>query len=347
MALKKRPPQRKKPDEAKRPQHNLGVPFAIVGVGASAGGLEAYTALLAGLPADTGMAFVFVPHLAPSHASMLPEILQRATQMPVSEVKDEPTVAANHVYVIPPGRTMTIRAGKLRLAQRPEGQHHPVDQFLISLAEYQGHRLIGVILSGTATDGTIGLRAIKAAGGTTFAQDDTAQHDGMPQSAVASGSVDFVLPPARIAKEILRIARHPYVAEEYVATSEAIGNIDEILALMREKSGVDFTQYKSNTLQRRIRRRMMLLKLTSTQEYAQHLRAQAAEIEALYRDILIGVTNFFRNPEVFEALKAKVFPHLFAERARKDPVRVWVLGCATGEEPFSLAIALTEYAAAV
>lgn len=189
--------------------------FPIIGVGASAGGLEAFTQLLKALPCDTGMAFVLVQHLAPTHASALAEILSRATQMPVTEVQDEPTVEQNHVYVIPPGRSMIIAGDSLQLLPREgTGIHRPIDQFFRSLAETWRHRAIGVVLSGTATDGTLGLEAIKAEGGITFAQDASAQHDGMPRSAIASGCVDFVLPPDEIAREIVRIGHHACAIDE-------------------------------------------------------------------------------------------------------------------------------------
>jgi two-component system CheB/CheR fusion protein len=188
--------------------------FPIVGIGASAGGLEAFTQLLGGLPPDTGMAFVLVQDLDPTHASMLTEILSRATAMPVVEVTDHMPVEANRVYVIPPGMTMGLAGGLLRLSPRPntKSPHHSIDQFLQSLADDQGHRAMGVILSGSASDGTLGLEAIKAEGGITFAQDDSAQHRSMPRNAVAAGCVDFVLAPAEIAQEITRISRHPYIA---------------------------------------------------------------------------------------------------------------------------------------
>ncbi|HVS75309.1 MAG TPA: CheR family methyltransferase, partial [Steroidobacteraceae bacterium] len=298
------------------------------------------------MPSDTGLAFVFVQHLAPTHTSMLAEILQRATRMRVLEVHDEPLVERDSVYVIPPARVMTIENGRLELTPRGQAPHHPIDDFFNSLAASLGHRAIGVVLSGTATDGTVGLAAIKAAGGITIAQDSTAQYDGMPRSAITAGGVDFVLPPARIARELSRIARHPYL----IAAAEGAGQpaadleqIDQILSALRHGTGVDFSQYKSNTLHRRIRRRMALLKIAGAVEYARFLKSNPAEVEALYQDILISVTTFFRNPEAFDVLKSRIFPRLLKERGRQDPLRVWVLGCATGEEAYSLAIALTEY----
>ena len=329
-----------------QPSPSAEAATAIVGIGASAGGIEAFTALLKEMPPDSGLAFVFVQHLAPTHTSMLAEILQRATRMRVLEVHDEPVVQRNCVYVIPPARVLTINDGRLALSPRGQAPHHPVDDFFDSLAAAQGHRAIGVVLSGTASDGTAGLAAIKAAGGITIAQDSSALYAGMPRSATAAGRVDFVLPPAAIARELARIARHPYVidsAEEAAHRAADFDQIDQILVVVRRGTGVDFSQYKSNTLHRRIRRRMALLKIASAAEYARLLEENPAEVEALYQDILISVTTFFRNPEAFEALKAKVFPRLLQDRSPQDPIRVWVLGCATGEEAYSLAIALTEY----
>src|SRR5215813_1985359 len=197
-----------------RPASDKALPFCIVGIGASAGGIEATTQLLRAVPADTGLAFVLIQHLDPSHHSMLTEILARATSMPVQEVTENMAVDPNHVYVIPPASDLTISGGTLIPSRRREsrGQHRPIDLFLRTLAEDQGHKAIGVILSGSATDGTLGLEEIKAAGGITIAQDDSAQHDSMPRSAVSAGCVDFVLSPAEIAQELARIARHPYVA---------------------------------------------------------------------------------------------------------------------------------------
>lgn len=295
------------------------------------------------------MAFVLVQHLAPTHASVLAEILSRATSMPVMEVHDEPAVEPNHVYVIPPARSMTIVSGALHLLPREgRGAPHPVDQFFRSLAVDRRHRAIGVVLSGTASDGTIGLQAIKAEGGITFAQDDSAQQSGMPHSAIAAGGVDFVLPPDEIAREIVRIGRHPYtvpVPEE--ASLPAEPDLSQVLRLLQRRSGVDFTDYKFNTLYRRITRRMVLLQLNDLGQYIAFLQKNPAELDALYHDILINVTSFFRDPEVFDALKEKVFPRLVAERRQHDPVRVWSIGCSTGEEAYSVAMAWAEFAEAI
>ncbi len=323
-----------------------GTAFPIVGVGASAGGLEAFTQLLKALPADTGMAFVLVQHLAPSHPSALAEILSRTTTMPVREVDNEPTVEPNNVYVIPPDRSMIIAGGKLQLLPRASrGAPHTIDQFFRSLADEQRHQAIGVVLSGTATDGTLGLEAIKGEGGITFAQDATAQHQGMPHSAIASGCVDFVMPPADIAREIARISQHAYAVPKVEAReTDDKPNLEHVLRLLKHGTGVDFAGYKFNTLYRRITRRMVFQKIDDLAEYVQFLQKTPLEIEALYQDILINVTSFFRDTESFEALKRTVFPRLLEGRSRHDPVRFWTLGCSTGQEAYSLAMAFTEAA---
>lgn len=327
----------------------------VVGVGASAGGLEAFSRLLRALPADTGMAFVLVQHLAPSRASALAEILSRATPMKVEEAVDDLAVEPDHVYVIPPGRDMVLQQGHLRLLEQvPRRRSHPIDRFLVSLAEDKGHRAIGVILSGTATDGTLGLEALKASGGITFAQDASAQQGGMPDSAVASGCVDFVLTPEAIAAEIGRIARHPYVAppqesrglEAPRSATSAPPDLAQVLRRLQSVTGVDFTNYKTSTLARRIGRRILLRKATGLEDYERILGEDSAEVQALYRDVLIGVTTFFRDPEVFETLRETVIPRMLQERPGKDPLRAWVLGCSTGEEAYSLAMVLTEAAEA-
>lgn len=328
--------------------HQPKKPFPIVGVGASAGGLEAFSELLRALPEKTGMAFVLVQHLDPKHASELREILARTTKIPVQEVKDGMRVEPDHVYVIPPNTSMVLTDGVLRLAARvlTRGQHLPIDHFLRSLAETDGDRAICVILSGTASDGTEGCRAVKTAGGITFAQDeDSAKYSSMPYSAVAAGCVDFVLPPAEIAKELTRVAKHPYLTPTAVEPDSALAHDDQmvgLLSLLRDATGVDFTLYKQTTLQRRIRRRMVLHKMTDLKSYLRFARNTAGEIDELYQDILIHVTGFFRDPSAFEALRKHVLPALFKDR-KQGTVRVWVPGCSTGEEVYSLAIVMLEY----
>lgn len=323
--------------------------FPIVGIGASAGGLEAFSELLHQLPDKNGMAFVLVQHLDPKHSSELREILARTTNLPVREVTDGTEVKPDHVYVIPPDTSMTIKEGVLRLAARTltRGQHLPVDHFFSSLAEDRGNRAIGVILSGTASDGTEGARAIKAAGGITFAQDEkSAKYPGMPHSAVIAGHVDFVLPPAAIASELARLGQHPYLAlvppQKADLSRASADQMDTLLAMLREATSVDFTHYKHTTLQRRIQRRMILHKVETLKDYVRYVRNTPGEIEELYQDILIHVTGFFRDPGAFEALRKHVYPALFHEK-RKETVRIWVPGCSTGEEVYSLCMSLMEF----
>lgn len=360
----------------------------IVGVGASAGGLEAFTLLLKALPADTGMAFVLIQHLDPAHESELSKLLAKATVMPTATVKNKQRVEPNHVYVIPPNANLAIAKGVLKLEPRPKGgaPHHAIDFFFESLAQDQRERAIGVVLSGTATDGTQGLEAIKAEDGITFAQDDSAKYDSMPRSAVAAGCADFVLSPTKIAQELARIAEHPYVtgaaaihstagederqsstqrqddatalpsgghgsprvgakqARAETARRSASSEDDgymKVLLLLRNHCGVDFSLYKSTTIQRRVARRMVLGKHENQESYARFLRGNAQELDTLFSDVLISVTSFFRNPEVFEILKRTVFPQI-VER-REEMARVWVLGCSTGQEAYSIGMAFAEF----
>jgi two-component system CheB/CheR fusion protein len=353
--------------------------FPIVGIGASAGGLEAFTQLLKHLPDETGLGFVLVQHLDPEHESALTQLLARATSIPVTEVTNNLRVEPNHIYVIPPNTNLSLWQGLLKLQPRPDRRApvRSIDFFFESLAQNQREHAIGVILSGTATDGTLGLEAIKAEGGITFAQDDSAKYDSMPRSAIATGCVDFVLKPEDIAKELARIARHPFVAarsRDLPALDEdrdpALTNEDDktslltggareeaalahtksgenafnkILLLLRNHSGVDFSLYKPTTIQRRITRRIVLNKKETMEEYTNFLRGNSKELEALYSDILISVTSFFRNPEGFEFLKRKVFPKLLQQRG-DEPVRAWVLGCSTGQEAYSITMAFMESA---
>ena len=326
--------------------------FPIVGIGASAGGLEAFTKLLHNLPEKTGMALVLVQHLDPSHGSVLNEILSRTTKIPVAEVKDGTAVQPDHIYVIPANTSMVIEGGALRLGARTltRGVHMPIDQFFQSLADERNSQAIGVILSGTASDGTVGCNAIKVAGGITFAQsEDSAKYSSMPHSAIASGSIDFVLEPKDIAKELVRIARHPYIAripapKEESGVITAGADMDRLLSMVREATGVDFNLYKATTLQRRIKRRMVLHRLERVKDYLRYIQAHPGELDELYRDLLIHVTGFFRDKDAFEALRLHVFPNLFHDRKLDEsPVRIWVPGCSTGEEAYSIAIVLLEY----
>jgi len=327
-------------------------PFPVVGIAASAGGLEAFTELIRHLPTDTGMAFVLIQHLSPDHESLLSEILGRVTVMPVQPVEDRMMVEPNEVYVIPPNTQMTLVDGMLHLAprQKTQGKYLPGDAFFESLAVDCGNKAIAVVLSGADGDGSQGLKAVKVAGGVTFAQSEaTAAFDSMPNTAVATGNVDFVLPPEQIAAELTKLSRSPFLfySEPPQVVKElppAPGNaLTTIFALLRTTTGVDFTLYKPSTLDRRMQRRMLLYKLESLEDYAQYLQEHPAELQALYEEILIHVTSFFRDPQAFEQLQAQVFPTISQNKSSDAPIRIWVAGCSTGEEVYSIAICLLEF----
>ena len=321
-------------------------PFPIVGVGASAGGLEAFSQLLRALPIDTGMAFVLVQHLDPTHESRLPDVLSRITAMPVITVTDGLRAEPNHVFVIPANADMTIGGGVFALTPRAKDHHMPIDHFLRSLAQEKEGRAIGVVLSGNGSDGTLGLTAIKAEGGIAFVQEEkSAKYPSMPHSALALA--DSVLPPEAIARELARISRHPYVnhvepSPAGAGDGEDAADVSTVLRVLRAAIGVDFAQYKLASVRRRIARRMVLQKIDGWGAYVRYLRQTPDEAQALYDDLLIQVTGFFRDPEGFETLKRSVFPSLLKERAADEPIRIWVAGCATGEEAYSLVICLME-----
>jgi two-component system CheB/CheR fusion protein len=359
LGIKKKSAPSKKPGKpqpalpalmAEEPDDSGNGAFPIVGIGASAGGLEAFTEMLQTLPSDTGMAFVFIQHLDPKHVSLLTELLQRQTKMGVLEATNGVKVEPDHVYVIPRNTHMTLVEGVLTLTPRVAAPfpHMPIDPFLRSLAAERRSRAIGVILSGNASDGALGMMAIKAAGGITFAQSpESSKHDGMPRSAIAAGCVDFILAPGKIGQELGRLGHHPYIApSEALAEGEGPASeegMQRILSLLWKTTGVDFAQYKPNTIRRRIQRRMALRRIDNLGAYGLKLRSDAAELKSLYEDILINVTEFFRDPEAFEALRKIVFPKLISNRERGAPIRIWVPGCSSGEEVYSIAIALLEF----
>ncbi|MHB8303677.1 MAG: chemotaxis protein CheB, partial [Acidobacteriaceae bacterium] len=343
-----------KPSAEESPNHKIATQntsFPVVAIGASAGGLEAYTDFFHALPLDTGMAFVLIQHLDPKHHSLLAEILSKATRMPVDEVKSGTRIKPNRVYVIPPDAFMAIAEGTFTLTPRSKepGQHLSVNFFMRSLATERKSGAIGIVLSGTGADGTLGLENIKEEGGVTFAQEPaSAKYDGMPRSAIASGCVDFVLPPKDIAKELCRIQRHPYasqIKDEAGIERSPAGEDDfkGILNLLQKVSGADFSQYKPNSIHRRALRRMMILRLGSLGEYAKYLREHSEETEKLYDDVLIPVTSFFRDLETFEALKKHIYPAIVKDKGNKGAIRMWAPGCSTGEETYSLAMTLLEF----
>ncbi len=325
-----------------------GHPFPVVAIGGSAGALDAFLRLLRALPEDSGMAFVFVQHLDPHYESQLPEILANNTTMPVRTVADGMAVHPNEVFVIPPNATMVLEDGVLRLLQRNPGLHLPIDAFFESLAKVQGGRAIGVVLSGNASDGSHGVKAIKAECGLTFAQSEhTALHASMPRNAIATGAVDYVLPPADIGRELGYLSAHPFVrppqkerAEEEVLP-DGDGELKKLFHILRVRTKVDFSHYKVNTVRRRIGRRMVVTRTKALSEYVQLLDKSSEEVQELYRDLLICVTNFFRDPEAFDALK-RILRDVLSSRTEDQPFRVWVPGCATGEEVYSIAMCLLE-----
>ncbi|HXJ89064.1 MAG TPA: chemotaxis protein CheB [Candidatus Binatia bacterium] len=349
-APKKKPRSKKEPRSSTVAVPPVPATFPIVAIGASAGGLEAFSNLLRALPPEPGLALVFIPHLDPTHESAMVELLSRTTRLPVVQAAEGMRVLVNSVYVLPPNSDMTISNGILHLVGREvRGHHMPIDTFFRSLADDQASNAIGVILSGTANDGTLGLAAIRDGAGVTFAQDTTsAKYDGMPNSAISAGVVDYVLPPGRIAQELIRIRKEP---SGHASPAEAVDGEEfdgttrlmrDIFRLLKSFSKVDFVDYKVATIRRRILRRMNLNRINQLRDYVKLLNRNPQEVEALYRDVLINVTSFFRNPEVFDSLHEVVYPKILVDRLPSDPVRVWVPGCSTGEETYSHAISLVE-----
>jgi two-component system CheB/CheR fusion protein len=322
----------------------LAARFPIVGIGASAGGLDAFEQFFRHIPPDSGMAFVLVPHLDPGHSSILTEILQRSTSLPVYEAQDQITVAPNRVYVIPPNRDMSIFHGALHLSvpEQPRGLRMPIDTFLRSLAEDRGEQSVGIILSGTGTDGTLGLRAIIGAGGVTLVQDPaTAKYDGMPTSAIRAGYATHVLSVDKMPEVLLGSMRHLRAVTP--EASGAVSGMNRILLQLRSVTGHDFSLYKKSTVNRRIGRRMSQHDIKDVETYARYLKEHPAEAQVLFKELLINVTSFFRDPEAFAALKKDILPQLVAGKSEDYVFRCWVVGCATGEEAYSIAILLREY----
>ena len=319
--------------------------FPIVGIGASAGGLESFDKFLRAMPADSGMAFVLVPHLDPGHHSILTEILQRTTSMPVVEAQDQMRVVPSSVYIIPPNRDLRVFHGSLQLSamEAPRGQRLPIDAFLRSLAEDQGENAIGIILSGTGTDGTLGLRAILGAGGVSLVEDPaTAKYDGMPMSAIQAGYANQVLAAEKMPQALLSGMRvNPLGQEAPLPPLEASG-INRILLMLRNVTGHDFSLYKKSTIRRRVERRMLQHAIEDMGIYARYLKENRAEAQALFKELLINVTSFFRDTEAFVCLQQDILPHLLNGKPEGYVFRVWVAGCATGEEAYSVAILLRE-----
>ena len=324
--------------------------FPVVGIGASAGGLDAFKKLLKAIPENSGMAFVLVQHLDPSHESMLPDLLQKVTSIPVLEISDDIKVQPNHIYVIPSNKMMMATDGVLLLAPRPAKNKNernlPIDLFFTSLAEVHQAHAIGVVLSGTASDGTLGLKAIKDHGGITFAQDEeSAAYEGMPHSAVQAGVVDFILPPEKIPQKLLEVTSITNVngGDEQNIPQQDEEAFKQMLSLLRIRKGTDFTYYKQTTIRRRILRRMALNKKEEPAAYLKYLRENKPEQDVLYQDLLIPVTAFFRDPISFDNLCETVFPLIVKNKPAGEPIRLWVAGCSTGQEAYSIAMCLKEF----
>jgi two-component system CheB/CheR fusion protein len=324
--------------------------FPVVGIGASAGGLEAFKRLIKTIPDNSGMAYILVQHLHPGHSSSLPEILQRETTIPVYEIRDNVEVKPDHVYIIPSNKMLVATDGILQLSPRPprDQKNMPIDIFFSSLAEVHQSHAIGIVLSGTGADGTIGLKNIKDQGGITFAQaPESAAYDAMPQSAINADVVDFILAPEKMPQQLLELNRTiNTLSSNDNATPEQITeeeSFKKILSLLRIRKAVDFTYYKQTTIRRRILRRLAILKLEKIVEYLEYLKQNTDEQDLLFQDILIPVTEFFRDPKTFENLCETVFPEIIKNKSTNNPLRIWIAGCSTGAEAYSMGICLYEY----
>jgi len=318
--------------------------FPVVGIGASAGGLEAFEQFFTNMPPDSGMAFVLVQHLDPTHKSILTDLVKRYTRMTVVSVEDGMKIAPNWVYIIPPDRDMALLNRRLHLMQpgAPRGQRHPIDFFFRSLSQDEGDTAVCIILSGTGSDGSLGLREIKGEGGMAMVQEpESGKYDGMPRSAIATGLVDFILPPEKMPKQLMAYAQRAFSTGKRPfspAMAESSDDMEKILVLLRAQTGHDFSYYKPTTVTRRIERRMAVNQIEKIDDYVRFISEKPSEADTLFRELLIGVTNFFRDTEAFKALSEKVIKPLIDAKPRATPIRVWVPGCSTGEEAYSIAI---------
>ncbi len=323
--------------------------FSVVGIGASAGGLEALQEFFRNTPDDPGVAFVIVQHLSPDYKSLMGELLARYTKMSIHRVEDGMAVEANHLYLIPPRKNMTIFRGKLFLTDQEPSRmvNLPIDIFMRSLAKDQGKNAIGVVLSGTGSDGTLGIRAIKEHGGMAIVQDDqSAKFDGMPRSSISTGMVDYILTPADMPEALINYIKHPFIQKTQKIENQITKDEDylsKIIMIIRDQTGVDFSNYKESTIIRRLEKRISINRYDNIADYVDFISSNQREVNILYRELLIGVTRFFRDPEVFDKLREEVVPQLLKNPSKRDPLRVWSIGCSTGEEAYSVAILLREY----
>jgi two-component system CheB/CheR fusion protein len=345
----KAPDETVNPEQVEPPPEQDSEEFPIVGIGASAGGLSAFEAFFAAMPEDDpGMAFVLVQHLARDHKSMLSELIRRYTRMQVFEVEDGMVIKLNCAYIIPPNRDMALVNGALQLLEPTlaRGIRLPIDFFFRSLAQDHHERAICIVLSGAGSDGALGVRAVKGEGGMVMAQTpESTEYDGMPRSAIATGMVDFVLPPNEMPAQLLAYVGHAFGASHAPVSSPATpqpDGLEKIFLLLHSQTGHDFSQYKRSTIVRRVERRMAIHQIDGLEDYLRYMQLTRSEGDALFRELLIGVTSFFRDPEIFEEVQKQVIPRLFAGKAAGSAIRIWVPACSTGEEAYSIAILLRE-----
>ncbi|MDP1747031.1 MAG: chemotaxis protein CheB, partial [Bacteroidota bacterium] len=337
--------KKKSPIKKKAEDHS----FPIVAIGASLGGLEAMKSILKNLPSDTGMAYIYVQHLSPDHKSFLSSIVSKITKMKVQEIEDMEHMAPDNVYVIPHNKIIKVIDGHIQLLPRPKNSSAiSIDILFSSLAETHKENVIGVILSGSGTDGTNGLIAIKNAGGITIAQDDTAQASSMPDSAIASDIVDFILSPKEIAAQLTVFSKNGFLRNdiESIPKEELSENsnhdLKTIFEILFKKTGVDFNHYKMSTIKRRLNNKMLQCGVKTIKEYVKLLLKKSSEVDLLYKDLLINVTSFYRDKEAFQYLKTTLFPRLLESKTPDESIRIWVPACSTGEEAYSMAMMLTE-----
>ena len=357
LATKKKAAVKKKPGkQTKAPANTKKImarpketnDFPIVGLGASAGGLEALEAFFSNMPHDSGIGFVIIQHLSPRHKSVMASLLAKDTQMKVLEIINGMKVKPDHVYLNPPSKDVTLINGVLQLMDpvKTGGINLPIDNFFRSMAEEMGEKAICIILSGTATDGTLGLKAVKGEGGLVMVQDpNSAKYDGMPRSAIATGMVDFILPVEKIPAELVKYTKAPYIVppKKVIITDDQFANyVQKIFSLIRSAAGHDLSHYKQTTIRRRIERRMAIHQVNTIADYVKYLQQTPPEVDILFKDMLIGVTNFFRDPEAFKVLKEQVLPALLKNKGPDSLIRIWSVGCSTGEEAYSMAILFSE-----
>ncbi|MCF8080956.1 MAG: hypothetical protein K9K88_16885 [Desulfobacterales bacterium] len=336
----------KKGKQEKEPKE--GVSFPIVGIGASAGGLETLNAFFSSMPSDSNMAFVVIQHLSSQHKSIMASLLEKHTRMSVRQIEDGMKIRFNHVYLNPPGKNVAIFNRSLHLLEPANNStiNMPIDFFFRSLSEDQGEKAIGIILSGTASDGTLGIKEVKGESGMVMVQQpDTAKYNGMPKSAIETGLVDFILPVEKMSKELIRYIQHPFLEspERFKLTDPPIkGQMQKIFALIRSATGHDFSHYKQSTILRRIQRRLTVHQIKKLSDYTLFLQKNPAEIDVLFKNLVIGVTSFFRDPDAYDVLAQQALPELFSEKKPDTDFRFWVSGCSTGEEAYSLAMIVSE-----